>query len=283
MSVTANSNPESKLTPDVGVEIFVRARLTSFRLVVAFVENNFHESMRGTALLEPNRSGHLAKELVVPERAFDSLRALAKASKSAHAGFRASLLEADAFLTPESFTSLVTKSFPDALSREQSEAFVGEVFAMTHLINDHGYSAAEIGAQVAGYEALEIPRAEQPELAGTISATMSATSVKALATAAFVYGEHDRLYADSSVFVDVRPVFDKGSGEVLGAVLTRKLRIEYFEDGELRSVEIAFQERNYDQLNTALQAGKRDSLGTEQLLRTAGVNVFKFDQEDEES
>ena len=222
----------------------------------------------------------MASKLSVPDRALPTLQSLGGLPEDKHAALRKALEGTRVFDAPEALVQL----FDDVLGfeTEQSQALVAETFSMAHLLIEHGRTAETAASDISESQVLDLDEEHRALLQATLSTLLTSSPVIGLSTAAGVFTAHQRLFSSARVYVDMRPVFDIPREQTIGSVLTRKLQLGYYEDGEYRTIEIALQEAGYNELIKALESGRREASITEDMLRAAGSTVFKFDDSEKE-
>lgn len=222
----------------------------------------------------------VANRLTVPERAFSILRALAEVPEAKHKALRDSLAGSPALTTPDDLVDLFSESL--GFVREDSQALVAETFSMAHAVIEHGHTAQSAAKDVSSSSDLKLSGKQQTTIATTVELLLTAEVVIGLASAASVFTAHERLFTSARVHIDVRPVFDVTHNGTIGSVITRKLQLGYFENGEYRSLEIAFQDAGYAELIRMLESGRKDALITSKMLAAAGSTIYTFDDSERE-
>jgi len=222
----------------------------------------------------------VANKLTVPPRAVEVLHALGALPETHHVSLRERLSQAQTLATPDSLVMLFAESL--GFDREQGQALVAETFSLVHVISEHNHTLESASLDIAEAPELALTVAQQVEMRQTITALLSAGGVLALSAAASVFTAHQRLFTSARVHVDIRPVFDARRERTVGSLVTRKLQLGYFEEGEYRTFEIALQEAGYNELVETLEGGRREASITEDMLATAGMTVFKFDDSERE-
>ncbi|MCW2165429.1 hypothetical protein B0I12_002584 [Microbacterium hydrothermale] len=223
----------------------------------------------------------MAKHLTVPPRAIELLQSFARIPEDRHRELRAELLDHEPFTSPDGLAHVVNEALGEEFGVEQAKKLVSEIFSMTHLIIAHDYLSETAASDVAQYAELQLDSDERTRLAESIELLLNAQAVRGLAAGAAVFGAQDRLYADANVFVDVRPVFYPGDEHALGMVMVRRLRLEYYEDGDFKGLEVSFTESEYADLIGALEKGRREALMTEKVLSDSRISLFNFDEKED--
>lgn len=220
--------------------------------------------------------------VTVPERAFEPLRSVARASKKSQKDLHEALEGTEQLRSPSDLIKLLRSSIAPAVDDERAGALVSELFSIAQLLDHHEHTPQSASSAIAQFEGLELAAAERASLSSILEVLLSSRAFTGLASAAAVYAEHDRLFFGARVYVDARPVFDMQTESPFGSILTRKLRVAYFENGRPHEIEIALEEDNVATLRRALERGEVEAAAAKQLLSNAGLVEYSFEDPTEE-
>lgn len=161
---------------------------------------------------------------------------------------------------------------------DETSAFVTHLVSLATLAASENYTGADLAEQIFDQFAEELAgltdRADllPPRLGGFLSAP----KLTAFAKAFDIAQESDRLVHSSRIITDIRPVFgDEPIGEPFGAVVIHTLRLEYFEDGEVRTLSFSL---NSNDVSDLVAVAKRAE-AKEKMLSTLldRVKLTEFD------
>lgn len=222
----------------------------------------------------------VAGTISVPERAHDIVRRLGKVSENERNALGAALMSEEGISSPQHLVKVLTETIGQDWGQEEVTTFASELFSMAQLLQE-SHTPDDIAQSVAGFPQIGLDENEREAAAAVLSTLLSSRAVTNIASAAYVQGEHDRLFLNARVFVDTRPVFDLYEGDVAGALVVRKLRLGYFEEGRVREIELALDGDSVSALRKSLDKSDEELAKAESLYHSINLRVFRFESDED--
>lgn len=118
-----------------------------------------------------------------------------------------------------------------------------------------------------------IPPKEYPKLAALLNKLMSIENLNTVAKAARLQRDGERLYCNSKILSDIRPVFGPDpAAKPLGAVLTHALKIGYHEGSEHKEFHVVLDADDLDALGKGIARAQAKDSSLRRLLDDAGLS-----------
>jgi hypothetical protein len=208
--------------------------------------------------------------IAMPPRAVPVLTWLAKISSDDFASAAGVLTDSK----PSSRTNLAIllesslPQYPPYIGLE----LITELFTLLNLHFSHGMEVAEIAAQASARTSLLLGDDERSELGQRLSQLMSTPAIWQAAKAYDVGSEYKYLLHTVRILTDVRPVFaDDPTDQVLGAIITYTLKLDYQSTDGFHEVFINLAEDDLDDIHEAVARAKKKGQGLSGFLSATGV------------
>ena len=167
----------------------------------------------------------------------------------------------------------------DAWDEDLSQAFVTHLLSLCTLAISHDFTTAELAAHLAGQVSEELSETELGALSERLDGLLGVQGITAFGKAVDVSQESDRLLHTSRIVSDIRPVFGKEvETEPIGAVIFHTLRLDYFEDGEVRTVSFALTASDLAQLKRTVERAEAKGNTLSRLLDRVELTEFDLSQ-----
>lgn len=154
-------------------------------------------------------------------------------------------------------------------------ALVFQMFGLLALAYSHGYPVEDVAAQVSQFSELELTRTTKASFTRFLTELLASPSIVGIAKATDLANEHDHVFHTCRILTDIRPIFDQAAESPVGAVVTHRLRIEYFERGSVKSIEFALDEADMNELRESLDREERKAVAAQRLLAKAELPRFR--------
>lgn len=161
-------------------------------------------------------------------------------------------------------------------------SFVRQLMSLTTLGVSHAFAAPKLAETIAqrlsGLDGELIPK-----LQNRLSRLLAASDLVALGKAIDVATEHDRVLHGSRVLSDIRPVFDSDvSTDPVGAVITHTLRVDYFQDGETKTISFALDDYDLAQLRDVVSRAEEKQKTMSRLLERIALTKYDLTAESDD-
>lgn len=214
----------------------------------------------------------------VPPGSQVALGAFAKLTAKDRIGLIALLgAEGPPYTTPRAFIGRLAEQFP-AMDEDLIARFCSAIFSMSGLAASHGWPMDAIAASAAEAQDLDLTTAQRTNLHSVLEAALSSRSLVGLAKAVDVGAEHERLFHLSRIMTDLRPVFRDADEDPLGLVMTHKLRIDFFGNGDMTSIEVALTEEDLTSLAETIERARRKAASLKAALSKADLTLFDLSE-----
>lgn len=216
--------------------------------------------------------------LRVPPRAVPTLERAAKLTKKQR-DLLLALFETD---RPALSTGALERGVAEALGadlgEELAEPLLGEVFALAAYADSHGIELSIVSVALAEATELDLTTTQRANLHLLVESMLSSRAVSQLGKAIGMAQEHERLLHTARIFTEVRPVFDDVDDEPSGALITQRLRLDYFKDGKIEAIEIALTGDDIDMLREMLDRADKKAVSMIRTLNSASIDVFDLEE-----
>ena len=119
------------------------------------------------------------------------------------------------------------------------------------------------------------------ELGPTLESLLDHISVKASAKALQLGWDHKHVHSKARIVTDIRPVFDDGKDEILGAVIFHILRLEYHDGDQEDNISVAMDKDDVQALRDACdEALKKAESARGLVMEKCKLHAFVFGEEE---
>jgi hypothetical protein len=211
----------------------------------------------------------------VPKIGLPVLKRLAELDEK-HASSLTDRLSDAQFRSAGALVSTVQDAVGDTWDEDESDAFVTHLISMSTLATSHDFGAGELAEHLTEQISSDLGEAERKTLPTRLAALLSAPSFAAFGKAIDIARESDRLLHVSRVITDLRPVFsEEVANEPLGAVIVHTLRLDYFEENDVKTISFALNSRDLAQLKRTVERAQAKENTLSGLLKR--VELAEFD------
>lgn len=141
-------------------------------------------------------------------------------------------------------------------------------------------SSQEVAQAIVRFPDLDIDPEQQDRLASRITTLLDSQSLATLSKGLDVLTEHERVYLKARLVTDLRPVYSSANvSDPAAIVLVHTLRLDVQESGQMKSLYVAMDESDLQQLRAVLD---READKTSGLKSKIPINLPLLDFEDEE-
>jgi hypothetical protein len=215
----------------------------------------------------------------VPKTGVPVLKRLAELDEK-HASTLVDRLSQAQFRSIAALVSSVKDAVGDTWDEDQSEAFVTHLISMSTLGTSHDFSVADLAGHLTGQIGADLNDIEKETLPPRLAALLAAPSFAAFSKAVDISQESDRLLHVSRVITDLRPIFGERAGtEPLGAVIIHTLRLDYFEQSEVKTISLALNSRDLAQLKRTVERAQAKETTLSGLLKRVELAEFELSGE----
>ncbi|MDP7738996.1 hypothetical protein [Mycobacterium paragordonae] len=186
-------------------------------------------------------------------------------------------LSSDQIRSISAVVAAVTGVVKDQWSEDEVAAFVGNLVSMSTLGTSHDYPPDELAGKISELVGQSLDEDEKKQLPGRLTALLSARSFRAFSKAIDVSRETDRVLNVSRILSDVRPVFGQDAAEdPLGALVVHTLRIDYYEQGEVKTDSFTLNAKDLEQLKDAIERAEEKERTLSRILKRAELAEFNL-------
>lgn len=104
-----------------------------------------------------------------------------------------------------------------------------------------------------------------------VEAVLASRAVAIMSHASEITSEHQNVFQSARILTDIRPVFWPGPDEVVGAVLTQTLKIDYYHGTEPRTFFVALDGEDLIKLRAVLERAERKTASALHLFEQADL------------
>lgn len=142
-------------------------------------------------------------------------------------------------------------------------------------------SSGDVARAVATFPDLEVEPDRREELIARVSALLDSESLATLSKGLDVLTEHERVYLRSRIVTDVRPAYRADETvRPSGIVLIHTLRLDVQESGQVKSIYVAMDETDLQQLRAALDREAEKTAGLKEAVKGLDLPLLDFEESD---
>jgi hypothetical protein len=207
-----------------------------------------------------------------------ALQAIAQLQAKDRKKLRAVLeVEGCPYTTPRAFLRALVEALPD-LEEELLSRFASAVFGMSSMAVSHNWGMADMASAIARSQDLVLNNSQRTQLESLLEVALVGDAVSSLSKAVDVGSEHQHLFHLSRIMTDLRPVFLDPEAPPVGLVLTHKLRVDFYEQGDLKTIELALTEEDLRSLTDTAERAGRKAASLKAALGKADLTLFDLSE-----
>lgn len=185
-----------------------------------------------------------------------------------------------AALGPERYlgdVAALRAAFSEALPEEaDTDALTYALLSMSTVREGLGAGVEEFVEDLSRAEDLEIPEDERQTFAERVSLLLANPTIQAVARSLDVQTEQQRVFLESRILTDLRPVFTGDSEtQLLGMLVVHSLKILYSEDGQTKSFYISLDQRDAEQLKGTLKRAEDKAQALKETLLASKITQLR--------
>jgi hypothetical protein len=162
--------------------------------------------------------------------------------------------------TPDDLAAHIVESVP-SIPKEKLERIVDTLYSLYHVREFSEFNRAsfltELVEGLRRNEKLEISDAELPSLQERFKKLLSIKTLESISKAIGLQRDGERLYCESKIISDIRPVFGEDvKSRPVAAAVTHTLKISYHEDGDHKQFFVILDDVDLDELQEIVERAK---------------------------
>lgn len=124
----------------------------------------------------------------------------------------------------------------------------------------HGQTAEEVAEGVSSSSDLKVEGRIRQRLSARLASLLTAESLVLIAKAIDLRQDQQRVFHTARILTDLRPIFsDDVNSPPVGTVAFHELKLEYYEDGDIRSIFVGLSEEDLNALSRAVERAQSKS------------------------
>lgn len=158
------------------------------------------------------------------------------------------------------------------LEQQQAQHLLDALIAVVIFAEESGENIKDVIRDLSETSSEDAKEPDSQRLRARIASLVEHEQVKILHKSVAVSLEHDRLYMDSRIITDIRPVFsDEVRDGVKGAMLTHVLRIDALHAGQRESYYVALDKQDLASLKSAVLRAEEKDMELQATLEVAKI------------
>lgn len=210
--------------------------------------------------------------LQVPPRHRPVMRHLSRMPQGEYKELHTVLDDSDLGIRREAVQSRL-RTHVGFLDEEAIDSLLDAVLMIRLTADTHDYEVGLVAQSVARSPELDLAESEIATLDNRLHAMLVAQGVPFIAKAYDVAHSHDKLLHSLRILTDLRPLFDEASERPRHALVNHVLRIEYWEDFEMRTSYIAMDTEAVKSMQQAVQRALDKASTLETMFSDADISL----------
>jgi len=154
---------------------------------------------------------------------------------------------------------------------------LGLLFSLLSLHFAHDWPTDGIAMRVARDQALGLEPEQQPGFEQWLTRVLSSRTITRLAKAFDIAIDYQFLFHVARILTDIRPVFADSPDDLLGAVVTHTLKIDFYTREGHDELYVAMNDDDLAELERAVQRAKVKGESLRKVLKDAGLAQMDVD------
>ncbi len=169
------------------------------------------------------------------------------------------------------FAALASESV--GIDHGVATSLLGALMSLVGYAEDSNLDLDELIEVIPAAEELGLDPSEQELLASRIKTLVNHSPMRLLSKSVKMALQHERLFLDSQITTDLRPIFDDEITEGLAAaVLTHTLRIDFIRAGIPESLHVALDQNDLLNMRQTIDRALAKSSSLRDTLESAGIS-----------